>query len=61
MEPSREEVLAELYLLNKKLEKIKQIISKPVYCCGGETFGKKCCGIYITDESYKELKDLLGD
>ena len=60
-QPSKEELLEELYTLSKKYSRIRQIISKPIYACGEEMFGKNCHGIYFTDETYKELKKLLED
>lgn len=58
---SKEELLEELYSLSKKYSRVKQIISKPIYACGQEIFNQKCHGIYITDEAYKELKELFEE
>ena len=58
---SKEELLEELYNLSKKYSRIRQIISKPIYACGKEMFDQKCHGIYLTDEAYKELRELLEE
>ena len=61
MEPTREELLAELYKLNKKYERVKQIITKPHYCCFQRVCDEDCTGIYITEEKYKELNKILEE
>ena len=42
MAPTREELLAELYKLNKKYERVKQIITKPHYCCFQRVCDEDC-------------------
>ena len=61
MTPSREELLEELYTLSKKYSRVKQIVGKPYYGCAKDIGNEPCHGIYIKDDLYKELKELLED
>ena len=61
MEPTKEELLAELYKLNKKYERVKQIITKPHYCCFQRVGDEDCAGIYIAEEKYSELNKIFEE
>lgn len=59
MNASREELLEEIYSLNKTINEVKLIINSPVYVCGQKCFDKDCTGIFIENEKYSQLKILL--